>query len=313
MTAAVAETDRTGEVQGSEGERPRSLRARGWPYLTPVVVSLCLWTYGPLLFVGFLSVTNWNLTSSSPSFVGGQNFARLLGDPDFGAAVLRTLLYVVALLPFATIVPLGLAVLLWKRPGRASDVYRALLFLPAVLAPVAVAVSWQFVLNPLQGVANAIATGLGLSTPNWLGDPATALPAVVVITAGKTLALNVLLYSASLAGLDHKCLEAARVDGASEWQITRHIILPQLVRMTGFLALLCFVLAGQWVFTNVAVLTQGGPDGATDNIYYRLYSYGFTFFDMGRASAAALLIAGVLAVPLLAYGVLRRRGRRADG
>lgn len=277
------------------------------PYLAPLVVALVVWVYGPLVWTGALSLFDWDLTSPAPEFVGAGNFAALAADPRFADAVARTALYVLGMLPFATVVPLALAILLWRRPGRSSRVYRALLFVPVVLAPVATAISWRFVLHPLQGVVNTVLGAMGLPTPNWLGDPATALPVIVAITAGKIVALNLLLFGAALAGLDRRLVDAARVEGATEAEITRHVLLPQLTRTTAGLALLCVVVAGQWVFTNVAVLTDGGPDGSTDNVYHWLYATGFTFFDAGRASAAAVLVLGALAVLFGAGAVLRRR------
>lgn len=276
-------------------------------HLAPLVVVLVAWVYGPLVWTGALSLHEWDLTSPRREFVGLDNFVALATEPEFTNAVARTGLYVLGMLPFATVVPLALAILLWRRPGRPSEVYRALLFAPVVLAPVATAISWRFVLDPLQGVLNTVLGGLGLPTPNWLGDPATALPVIVVITAGKIVALNLLLFGAALAGLDRRVLDAARVEGATEWEITRRVVLPQLARTTAGLAVLCVVVAGQWVFTNVAVLTVGGPDGATDNVYYRLYTTAFTFFDVGRASAAAVAILVGLAVVL---GLGARLGRR---
>jgi len=202
------------------------------------------------------------------------------------------------------------AVLLWKRPGRAASVYRALLFLPVVLAPVASAMSWQFVLNPIGGVASQTLAALHLGPVNWLGDPATALPTIAVITAQKVIGLNVLLYGAALDGLDRDCLDAARIDGAAEWQVTWHIAVQQLWSTTALLASVCVILAGSWAFTNVAVLTQGGPSGSTDNVSYRLYAYGFTFFETGLASAGAVVLMLLLAVLVGLPLILRRE--RAD-
>lgn len=277
-------------------------RSGSWPYLVPLLVLLAVWVYGPLVWTGVLSLFDWDLTSRDRAFVGVDNFVALVTDPDIRNAILRTGLYVVGMLPFATVVPLALAILLWWRPGRAADAYRALLFAPVVLAPVATAVSWQFVLSPLQGVLNTALRAVGLPTPNWLGDPATALWVVVAVTAGKIVALNLLLFGAALATLDRRLLDAARIEGASAWEAVRFVVLPQLARTTAGLAALCVVVAGQWVFTNVAVLTDGGPDGATDNIYFRLYTTGFTFFDVGRASAAAVAILVVLGA---LWGVVR--------
>ncbi|ONH31518.1 ABC transporter permease [Pseudofrankia asymbiotica] len=285
--------------------------ATPWLFQAPVLVSLAVWVYGPLVFTGVLSLLDWDLISPHPKFVGLTNYRQLVENPEFGNAVLRTGLYVLALLPFATVVPMALAIMLWKRPGRASGIYRSLLFVPVMLAPVANALSWRFVLDPLGGIVNEVFGGLGLPQRDWLGDPSFALPAITLITAAKFVAMHLLLYGAALAGVDRRSLDAARVDGATEWEITRHLVVPQLVRTTALLAFLCAVFAGQWTFTNIVVLTDGGPDDTTDNVYFRLYQYAFTFFDAGTGAAAAMMIVGGLALAFAVVSLPRRR--RATG
>lgn len=292
---------------------PRRGRTAGALFTAPALLMVGVWVLLPLAATVVLSLTSWNLTSGAPEFVGAANYADLFARPDFLAAMGRTLLLVALLLPFATVVPMGLAILLWRGPSRSGAVYRTLLFLPMVLAPVASAVSWQFVLNPLQGVANTALAVVGVAGPNWLGDPRTALPTIALITAGKLVALNVLLYGAALDRIDHRVLAAARLDGATRWEQTRHLIVPHLWRTTSLLAGVCAVLAGQWAFNNVAVLTQGGPDGATDNVYYWIYTAGFTYFEIGTASAGAVVLVVVLGAPLvLRQALLRRTGGDAS-
>ncbi|MCO7192062.1 carbohydrate ABC transporter permease [Pseudonocardia alni] len=286
-------------------------RGRPWLYLVPLVLALGVWVYGPLLWTGVLSLLDWNLISPNPEFVGVDNFVAVFGRPETTNALVRTGYYVLGMLPFATVIPMTLAILLWRRPGRAADGYRALLFSPVVLAPVATAISWQFLLSPQQGLVNTVLSGVGLPAPNWLGDPRTALPVIVLVTAGKIVALNMLLFSAALAGVDRRAIDAARIDGATEWETTRFIVLPQMLRTIALLSALCVIVAGQWVFTNVAALTRGGPDGATDNIYYRLYTEGFDFFDAGSASALAVAITLALALLFGAAALWNRRRSRA--
>ncbi|MFC6022686.1 carbohydrate ABC transporter permease [Plantactinospora solaniradicis] len=290
------------------GDVPRRRRASGaWPYITPLLVMLGVWIYGPTLATLVLSVLDWNLTGPPAGFVGLDNFARLVREPEFGQAARQTLLYALALLPFSTIVPLVLAIMLWLRPGRASAIYRSLLFVPVMVAPVALAVSWRFLLNPLNGLANKVIGWFGLPAVNWLGDPATALLVIVVVTAARVVAFNMLLYSAALATIDRRTIEAARLEGATSGEVVSFIVAPQLVRTTVLLGLLSIVLAGQWAFTNISVLTQGGPDGVTDNIYYRVYTLGFEFFETGTASAASVLVLAFFGLAALAAAATRRR------
>ncbi|MCK9899933.1 ABC transporter permease [Parafrankia colletiae] len=282
-------------------------RLTPWAYQAPLLIALVVWVYGPLVFTAVLSVLDWDLTSPDKTFVGVDNYRQLVEEPEFPRALARTGLYVLALLPFATVLPMALAIMLWKRPGKASDRYRSLLFMPVVLAPVATAVTWRFILDPLGGVVNSTFGAVGLPEQDWLGDPDTAIWAISLITASRFVALNILLYGAALVALDRRAFDAARVDGATEWEITRHLVVPQLVGTTALLAFLCAVFAGQWTFTNIAVLTQGGPVNSTDNVYYRLYTYAFTFFEAGTGAAAAVLIVVVLTALFGLSTLVRRR------
>lgn len=301
-----------GSRQSGPGTRARRRGSGALPYLLPALVFLLVWIYLPLAFTGVLSFLHWNLVGASRPFAGLSNYARLFARPDFAAAATQTALYVAGLVPFATVFPMGMAIMLWKHPGRAAAAYRSLLFLPVVLAPVAVAIAWQFLLAPLEGAVDTLLAAAGLPAPDWLGSASTALWTIVVITGIRIFALNVLIYLAGLAAIDRACVEAARVDGASEWAITRHILVPLLGRTTALASFLCVVFGGQWAFVNIAVLTQGGPQGATSNVFYLLYQYGFAFFDTGLASAAAVVITLALAVAVVAHQVAARKLATGD-
>jgi multiple sugar transport system permease protein len=292
---------------GTGGRPRRRPRAGHWPYLAPLLISLLVWVYGPLAATVALSFLRWNLTSGPATFAGLANYRALFADPNFPSAAWQTILYAVGMLPLAIVLPLWLAIALWKRPGRAAFTYRCLLFVPMVLAPVATAISWQFALNPLQGIVHAVFSAVGLPTPNLLADPRSALWVIDVVTAGKMIALNVLLFGAALSTVHPRTVEAARLEGATEGQVTRRVVIPQLRRTIVLLVMLTAVYAGQWSFTNISVLTQGGPGNSTDNIYYLIYTYGFTYFDIGRAAAASVLVLVALAIPLGLGSLLRRR------
>jgi len=283
-----------------------------WLYLSPLVIVLAMWIYGPMIASAVLSLMDWDLSAGFSGWVGGENYADLMVHPDFVRSAAQTLFYAVALVPFATIVPMVLAVMMWQRLSRASHVYRVLLFLPVMVAPVANAVSWKFMLNPLQGLANEVLDLFGAAPVNWLGDPAIAPVMIVLVTAARVVAFNILIYSAALAVIDRRTLDAARIEGATSTDITRYIVMPQLTKTTVLLGLLVIVMAGQWVFNNVAILTQGGPDGSTDNVYYHIYTLGFSFFETGMASAASMIVLAVFMAAFGVYALLQRKGKRAD-
>ena len=320
LTTGVPVADGTGAPAGAvrRPARPRpprpSARTRGaryWPYLAPLLASLLIWVYGPVAATAVLSFLRWNLTSGPPAFVGLANYRAVLSDPQFRSAAWQTLLYAAGMIPLGIALPLWLAIALWKRPGRAAFAYRCLLFTPMMLAPVATAISWQFALNPLLGILHVLCDAVGLPTPDILGDRATALWGIDAITAGKVIALNVLLFGAALAAVDPRTVEAARLDGATEGQVTRHVVVPQVRRTVVLLTMLTAVYAGQWSFTNISVLTQGGPLNSSNNLYYLIYGYGFSYFNIGKAAAGAVLVTGALAVLLGLGGLLRRRHVRA--
>lgn len=279
-------------------------------FIAPLVLLLAIWIYGPALFTIALSFMNWSLVGDN-QFVALQNYAALFGRAEFGRAVLQTLWYSLLLIPFATLVPMLLAVMLWQRISRWSQVYRVVLFAPMMVAPVAHATSWSFLLQPLAGPITKLVQGLGLSAPNWLGDERTALVVIVMVTAAKLTAQNLLLYTAALAGINRNTIAAAKIEGAKAFEITRFVVEPQLRAVTLLLGVVSLVTGGQWVFNNISVLTQGSPNYSTDNIFYTIYRLGFTFFEMGQASAAAVLLILVVALAGLGFTIARRIRRPA--
>lgn len=312
LTGVVSPKGGTTPPSEATTVRRRHIRVTGaWIYLAPLLIALGVWIYGPMVFTAILSFMDWDLTGPGSGFIGFDNYARLFSEPEFLRAIWQTALYAVVLLPFSTVVPMALAIMLWRRPGRASVIYRCLLFLPMILAPVATAVSWQFLLNPLVGLVNEVLSWFHIPPVNWLGSNSTALIVISLITSAKVIAINILLFEASLSAINRRTIEAASIEGATQWEITRFIVVPQLKRMTLVLGLLSIILAGQWTFNNISVLTQGGPQNTTDNVYYRMYTLGFEFFETGMASAAAIVVVLAFAIGAIAVKVVQgiRRGR----
>ncbi len=160
------------------------------------------------------------------------------------------------------------------------------MFAPFLIAPVAGAAVWQWLLDPGAGIVNRI---IG-SDRNWIQDADTAQFVIIVITGWHFLGFAVLVVSAGMAGVDASYQEAAEMDGASKWQIDRWIVLPLLSPTLVFLALMTVLLSAQWTFPLIDTLTQGGPSRSTTNIYYLLWDYGFRTFDAGLSAAAGIVL-----------------------
>jgi multiple sugar transport system permease protein len=279
------------------------MRERGgltpYLYLAPGLVLLGIWVYRPLAQTVQLSFLSWNLLPTAPALpVGLANYDRLLALPAFGDSIGRTVVLMLGLLPFTVVVPVLVGLLARRVRGRAATFYQALVFAPLLVAPVAGAAVWQWMLDPRSGAINQI---LGTTT-NWLQEPGPAQLMIIVITEWHVLGFAVLVVAAGLAGINDDYAAAAALDGATRGQITRWITLPLLSPTLVFLVLMTTLLAGQWSFPLIDTLTKGGPADATTNVYYLLWDYGFHTFDAGLGAAAGVIFFvgfGVLAAGLV--------------
>jgi multiple sugar transport system permease protein/sn-glycerol 3-phosphate transport system permease protein len=276
---------------------------RGWswyrisegitPYLliAPLLVLIAIFIYWPLVYSFYLSFFDWNFVRPDKTFVGWDNFTRLPDDPRFIRALKGTLFYTVTLVPLQVFLPLGLALLLWPiRQSRLQTSYRIMLFSPTIIAYSVAAVMWLWIFNQNQGILNKLLAEFGVERVNWLSDRATAIWVIVVVATWKTLGFHMLLYLAALEGVPKDYVEAAQLDGAGNWQIMRSIRFP-LITPTFFFVLVTTVISvNDDVFGAINVLTDGGPYDSTTNIIYYLYQQGFQFFQIGAASAVAILV-----------------------
>ncbi|MGW4248822.1 carbohydrate ABC transporter permease [Nocardia sp. NPDC004722] len=256
-------------------------------YLAPALVLLVVWTYQPLMQALQLSTYSWNLLPTQPMRpVGMANYQRLMDLPAFWASVRRTVWMIVGLLPFTVALPVLIALVSRRVSPRARTAYHALIFAPFLVAPVAVAAVWRWLLHPRTGFVDSV---LG-SQRNWVYDSQTAPWVIVGVTGWQLLGFAVLVVWAGLAGISGDYDEAASVDGASPGQIRRWITLPLLSPTLVFLVLTTVLLSPTLTFPLIDTMTQGGPAQSTTNIYYLLYEYAFHSFDAGLSAAAGVLL-----------------------
>lgn len=256
-------------------------------YLAPALILLGVWTYRPLLQAVQLSTVSWNLLPDSPmESVGVANYQQLFELPALGDAVWLTVALIAGLLPFTVVVPVIVGFAIRGVSVRSSKIYQGLIFSPFLVAPVAGAAVWRWVLDPGAGIVNRI---LGVDR-NWIYDENTAQLAIIVITGWHLIGFAVLVVAAGLANISSDYDEAAQLDGASRLQIRLRITLPLLSPTLVFLTLMTILLSAQWSFPLIDTLTQGGPSGATTNIYYLLWDYGFHSFNAGLSAAAGIVL-----------------------
>ena len=277
-----------------------------WAFLAPSALHLLIFSAGPLAFTLWVSLHEWDLLSTTRPWVGLGNYAELLRDPLFWRALLNTALYALYV-PVSMAVALGAALIL-DQPLRGMKVLRAIVFLPTVVSYVAIAVVWQWMFNLDFGLLNFLLRAVHLPAVDWLGNPRTALIAVMIVSAWVQLGYQMVIYLAGLQGIPAHLHEAATLDGAAPWARFRHITVPLLRPVTIYLFVTGIIWSFQ-VFTLVYVMTEGGPVHATDVLVYRIYQNAWEFRRMGYASAMSwILFAILLALTLLQWRVLNRRG-----
>jgi ABC-type sugar transport system permease subunit len=263
----------------------------------------------PLLLVSVLSLFDWNLSrSATPVFSGLNNYARMLSDPEVLGAVGRTLLFTVESVVLQLVLGLGIA-LLFVRHSPVMGVVRTLFLAPMMVAPIFAAMVWRLLYSDDFGLLRYALLALGVEDPpSWLGDPAVALHAVVLVNVWQWTAFVVLFLLAALQSIPAELYEAARMDGAGAWRRFRFITLPLLRPAILAVALFRAVDAVK-VLDIVYVLTAGGPGTSTQLVSFLVYRTGLGFFDLGYASAQALLVL-VLILLLVAGLLLPGRARR---
>ncbi|NEE02828.1 carbohydrate ABC transporter permease [Phytoactinopolyspora halotolerans] len=279
------------------------------PYLVPALLAVGLTMYGPLLAVTALSLFDFNLTTQTPRWVGADNYREVFASPETGTALRNTVAYMATILPLSVLAPGLAAIAVWRFGGRLTGFYRTVFFLPVLIPPAVGAVMWQWIFNPVLGIADAPLELLGLGPVSWLTQPVSAFVAVTIVAGWKVFGLSFILFTAGLTAIDANVMAAARLDRAGEWQLLRHIVVPLLRPVTTVVVFATVVFVGPWTFGVIDVLTQGGPAGATSNVYYLLYQLGFGYVDGGPASALSVLITVGFGAVVAAQ--MRLSGRRA--
>lgn len=260
-------------------------------YLLPALVLMCVWIYYPLLRTFYLSFFNWNmLPTTTPQFCGLDNFAKLLRTPGFSNAVINTLVMMVGLLPFSIVLPVLVSIFAKSITKRASAFYRGMIFVPMILAPVAAAAVFRWILHPAGGLLNQLLERMGVEESiSFLNDPRYALGCIIFITGWKMTGFFTLLFYSAVQNIDDGYYQAAAMDGAGFWQQTFRITLPLLSPTLVFNTMLSILFASSWSFTYVDTLTQGGPLNSTINAYYFMWDKGFRTSSSGLTSSSAVV------------------------
>ncbi len=270
----------------------------------PIVAALGATSVVLTAYVVWLSTRDVSLLRSGRDvFVGADNYVRFFGDPRGMAALWRTVLFTV--LATAIEIALGLGVVLFlDRAFALKRLVRTLLLVPIIMTPVVVSLTWRFIFDPATGMANYLLSLLGIGAVDWLGSTQVAFFSVLIADVWQWTPFVILLVMAALESAPTDPLDAARVDGAREWQVTWYVLLPMLRRALAVVALIRAIDSIK-AFDLFYIMTRGGPALSTETLNYYGYIAAFTNFDISYALTIALVLTVFTNVALLAtYGVL---------
>lgn len=298
-------TQQRSRVQiGGAARRQPGDRFWGYLFLTPQVLGLVGFTLFPIGFSLYLCFAEWNFVDA-PRWVGLANVRAVLGDELFYTSLANTGVLVAGIVPLTMAGALLLA-LLTNRAIGGLGLYRTAFFLPMVTSAVAVAMVWYWLFAPYFGLINTVIEPLGIPGPGWLADPRWAKPAVTIMISWQSVGYYYLIFLAGLKSIPTEYYEASALDGASRFQQFRQITLP-LLSPTTFFVLTTLIIAASNVFSEVYVLTRGGPVYATHTIVMDIWSLAFEYFRMGEAAVVSWVLFGILFVVTFAQFRVAKR------
>jgi ABC-type sugar transport system permease subunit len=291
----------------------RRINVAGWAFSTPFTAIFVVFLLVPILASFALSFTSFSIGNiqdwTSATFVGLDNYTKLFGDEVFVKSLRNTAYFVVGGVPPTIIIGLLLAVALNQGIGRLRAMFRVGYYVPVITSIVAVAIVWRYMLDPEVGILNAALAQVGITGPDWLGDPNTTMPSIIALGVWRNVGNSMVIFLAALQTVDPQLYEAARVDGAKGRQLFRHVTVPMLRPAILFTTVITTIGYLQ-VFEEPFVMTgpSGGPDQAGFTTSLFVYQQGFRFFNLGYASAAAYTLFVFIAVlAIIQFRLLRTK------
>ena len=288
----------------------RSLRRelkRDWTayvFVSPGLILFGIFTAFALLFAFYLSFHEWSIIERDKPFVGLQNYRDIIHDERFQRAIVNTFYYTGASVPVGLVLGLAVALLL-NQPIRFRGFFRTVYYLPAITPFVVVSILFKWFYNADYGLFNYYLLKLHVIDQPllWLADKNLAMPSVILMSVWGGIAGSMVIYLAGLQAIPEELYEAAKVDGAGPFRRFWYITIPQLAPTTLFLLVVGIIYSLQ-VFTQIFVMTSGGPVDRTTTMVYYIYLSAFKFYEMGYATALAFFMFAMV----LAFTLYKRYG-----
>ena len=269
----------------------------GWLLLTPAAILLIAFTHYPTVATIFDSLFSKGTVIRPSRFVGLANYEMMVADPIFWKVLTNNAWFALGTIPTSIVLAIVMALLVNRSlPGR--SLVRMAYFTPTILPMIAVANIWLFFYTPDIGLIDQAAGFFGIGGHNWLGDPATVLPSIIVMTIWKEAGFFMIFYLAALQNIPPELEEAARLEGSTRWHYFRRVLFPLLMPTTMFV-MINAVLNSFKLVDHLFVLTKGGPDNASNLLLFYIFESAFSYFDTHYAATLTVVLLGLLAVMAL--------------
>ncbi|WP_019240827.1 MULTISPECIES: carbohydrate ABC transporter permease [Bacillus] len=260
-------------------------------FLLPALSFFVIFVVIPMIKGIYISFFNY--TGAQFDFIGLDNYIYLFQNEVFLKALRNTVLLVLGAVPIVIIFSLFVSINIYQKNEKLRSFFRAIFYLPAVSSVVSITVVWGWIYHPNYGVLNYILNLLNLESINWLGDSKFALISIIIVLITTSVGQPIILYTASLGNIPSTYIEAAKIDGGSDWQIFRKIIWPLLMPTSLYVIIVTTINSFQ-CFALIKLLTSGGPFYSTTTIMYEVYEKAFTLAQFGLASAMGIILAVVI-------------------
>lgn len=262
-------------------------------FLLPAAVVLFVFFFIPFFYNVTLSFFDYSSNLYNPSFAGFDNYIYLFKSKEFFSVILHTFLYLIVAVPILTVLPLIPAVLLSEKI-RFANLYKLLIYLPVIVSIVVVAIAFKQIYAG-NGILNWFLSLFGVAGKDWLTSPDYALISVAFVTVYKGIGYYMMIYLAALTGMPRELLDAARTDGANAIQTHLNVTVPYLMPTIAFVVTMSSISALK-VFTEIYVMTHGGPLNSSETVVYYIYEKAFENLDLSLASAASVVLLVIVSI-----------------
>lgn len=273
----------------------RKIDFSGYLFILPAMIFFVTFVLYPMVRGVYMSL--FRFRGRNESFVGFKNYIDLMSDRVFLQSTSNTLFIVVLAVPIVVILSLFIAINIYNKSAAVRSFFRGIFYLPAVSSVVSITVVWLWIYNPDFGILNYVLHSINVIDGNiqWLGNSSTAIYAVIVVLITTSIGQPIILYIAALGNVPVELIESAKIDGAKNWHIFRHIIWPLITPTTLYIVVTTTINSFQ-IFALIQLMTAGGPNYATSTVMYLVYETGIRIQDYGKASAMGVVLAAIIAL-----------------